>query len=157
VPEEYEEEILETYASITEGGTDLCVGDLPKFFHSLRIPREFVIGNARLVPKELAVEGTTHVDFTKLMTVSCQLLSFRDNRRIIEETWNQLANSVGHGHVSTLNLDDLKVLNKDLKTGMSDTLLLDMLVVATEGKGVSVSMVDFAYILGKLGQLTIPK
>jgi hypothetical protein len=134
--------------------TDMVANQLPQFFQDLRIPAKFMIGNKRIRSDELIIEGTQVVDFDKLLVKSYQLLLFRDHRQYIEETWRLLQRSTGKSHRSALNVSDLKELDEELKTSISDALLLDMIAVGTEGTGLDITITDFAYILGKLGLLT---
>lgn len=134
--------------------TDMKSAQVSSYFKDLHIPTQFVIGNKRVRVDQLVIEGTDVVDFDKLLNKSYHLLLFRDNAREIENTWAQLLDSIGDLGKSTLNFSDLQKLDADLRTSISDTLLLDMVAVATEGQGLDITMTDFAYIMGKLGQLT---
>lgn len=149
LPAHYEDEILEAFANYSME-TDMVVSQLPLYFQDLKIPKQFIIGNKRIRPEELAIKGTQVVDFDKLLVKSYQLLLFRDNRRSIEDTWKLIC---GKSHKAALGMPELKQLDSELKASISDTLLMDMVAVGTEGNGLDVTMSDFAYILGKLGQL----
>lgn len=118
----------------------------------------FTVGNKRLNSSELTIEGTDIVDFDKLLSKSYQLIVIRDNRHLIQQTWELLQTALSDSKENTssstsLNFKELKAISDDVKSGVSDSLLIDMIAVATEGGGVDVNFVDFAYILGKLGEL----
>ncbi|ONH65629.1 DNA repair protein RAD33 [Cyberlindnera fabianii] len=150
LPAHYEDEILDAFANYSIE-QDMKTTDLPSLYNDLRVPRDFIIGNKRLRPEDLSIEGTDVIDFDKMLTKAYHLLLFRDNEDEIKRVWDSLIKAAGGKGRTGLNVADLKRVETELKLGISDTLLLDMVAVGAEGQGVEVTIVDFAYILGKLG------
>lgn len=131
----------------------MTMKDFPRFLNDLKIPRDFILGNKRLSASELTVEGTDIIDFDKLLLKSYQLLLFRENHKLIWEYWNMIQSEINDKKTS-INLQDLKTINDNNKTGISNILLLDMITVATDGHSVEIGIIDLAYTIGKLGELT---
>ncbi|CCH40837.1 DNA repair protein [Wickerhamomyces ciferrii] len=150
IPPEIEDEILEAFTTYSLED-DMKVKDLPSFYRDLKIPKKFIIGNKRIEPNQLSIEGTDIIDFDKLLHRSYQLILFRDHKDIILENWNLLQKN--SDMKTSLDFKDIKELSDDVKTGINDSLLLDMVAIATEGQSVHVNFIDFCYTIGKLGEL----
>lgn len=156
VPTEIEDEILTTYASFSLEH-DMTVEDLNKYFEQLELPRELY----KMIPmSELVVAGTNVVDFGKLLTSTYHLLIFMDNEEIITEMWSLLVEGCGRdrdfpqvrlkNHV--LSLKDLQKIRNYVGVEQASGIV-EMISVATGGRRVYITYLDFAYVLGKLGYL----
>lgn len=161
IPTEIEDEILEAFTTYSFDD-DMRIEHLGSYYKDLKIPSVFLAGNSRIVPSELTIEGTDIIDFDKLLIKSFQLIVIRNNKQIIQQNWDLLQAAYSESSdisapSSGLNLKNLKDISDGVKSGISDPLLLDMVAVATEGEGVSVTFIDFAYILGKIGELLIER
>lgn len=148
--------ILEAFANYSFDD-DMKVSDLKNYYQDLKIPSLFTVGNKRLIHEELTVEGTDIIDFDKLLNKSFQLIVLRNNKNLIQQNWELLRKALPQSNEksTSLNFKELKAISDDTKSGVSDSLLIDMVAVATEGGGVDVNFVDFGYVLGKLGELPI--
>jgi len=155
IPPEIEDEILEAFTTYSMED-DMKVEHLESFYKDLSIPKYFTERNKRIDPNELTIEGTDIIDFDKLLIKSYQLIILRNNRHLIQQTWDLLQSAFpeSNGSSRNINVKNLKNVSDDVKSGISDPLLLDMVAVATDGEGVEVKLVDFAYVLGKLGELS---
>ncbi|KAH3669134.1 hypothetical protein WICMUC_005098 [Wickerhamomyces mucosus] len=149
IPTEIEDEILDKYSQYSLE-SDMTLKSIPRYLKDLEIPKLFTKNN--LYINDLTVEGTDIIDFDKLLLNSFQLIKFRDNKDIIIETWNllryELKTTKEH-----INLVDLIKLNNELKLNLDDRLLLGMINVNGQNT-VNLTIVDFAYIMGKMGELT---
>ncbi|QLQ78306.1 hypothetical protein HG537_0A05530 [Torulaspora globosa] len=156
VPQEIEDEILATYAEFSLEH-DMTLDDLDKYFEQLELPKEL----CKMIPRnELVIEGTNVVDFTKLLTSTYHVLIFMDNEKTITEMWSLLVTSSGRdrdfpqvrlkNHV--LSLKDLQKIRNYIGVEQSSGIV-EMISVATGGRRVYMTYLDFAYILGKLGYL----
>ncbi|CAM9020289.1 unnamed protein product [Wickerhamomyces anomalus] len=158
IPPDIEDEILEAFTNYSLED-DMRVENLKSYYSDLKIPKLFIIGNKRIDARHMIIEGTDIIDFDKLLVKSFQLIIFRNNKHIIQQNWDLLQNSLKEfgktEKLNGLNYKNLKNISEDVKTGISDPILLDMVAVATDGEGVDVNFIDFAYILGKLGELSI--
>lgn len=156
VPAEIEDEILAAYASCSLDH-DMTVDDLETYFDQLQLPRDLY----KMIPAaDLVVEGTKVVDFTKLLSGTYHLLIFMDNDKIITEMWSLLVEGSGRDRAfpavklknHVLSLKDLQKIRNYV--GIDQSVgIIEMISVATDGKRVYMTYLDFAYILGKLGYL----
>jgi hypothetical protein len=153
LPTHIEDEILEALANYSIEH-DMDTSDLAQYFKDIKVPNIFIVGNKRLNPDGLVIEGTKIIDFDKLMIVSYHLILFRNNRDLIQQTWKLLlSEQKSKDLTSSINLTQLQDINENARIGISTPLLLDMIALATDGRSVTMSIVDFAYVLGKLNKL----
>lgn len=132
------------------------VDDLKQYYKDIRIPSIFITGNKHIEPSDLIIDGTNIIDFEKLMIKSYQLILFRDNIETIKELWKMILVELNLKNInSTIDLKQLQEINEESNLGLSNTLLIDMIASATQGSSLTVSIVDFAYVLGKLNKLDI--
>lgn len=156
MPVEVEDEVLGCYARYSLTGDMLCK-DLVPFFEELQLPRRFY-KNVR--KEQVAIEGTDIVDFDLLLKVTYHLLVYMDNESLIDQLWQMLLQASGKADNPAIKDDKDQVLSiKDLQKtenylGDSNPHeLIGMISVATGGKRVYMTYLDFAEVLGKLGYL----
>ncbi|KAL3233450.1 DNA repair protein RAD33 [Nakaseomyces bracarensis] len=156
MPLEVEDEVLGCYARFSLDGDMVC-GDLVPYFEELELPRGFY---KHVRKEQVAIEGTDIVDFDLLLKVTYHILIFMDNESLIDQLWGLLLQASGRlendkvkdikDHI--LSIKDLQKVENYL--GDSDPRdLINMVSVATGGKRVYMTYLDFAYVLGKLGYL----
>lgn len=156
MPAEVEDEVLGCYARYSLTGDMLCK-DLVPFFEDLQLPRRFY-KNVR--KEQVAIEGTGIVDFELLLRVTYHLLVYMDNEPLIDQFWEMLLQASGkYGARGVRDQKDQVLSIKDLQKvenylGDKDPReLIGMMSVATGGKRVYMTYLDFAEVLGKLGYL----
>ncbi|CCE62878.1 hypothetical protein TPHA_0D02410 [Tetrapisispora phaffii CBS 4417] len=156
IPDEIEDSILETFAkySIEE---DMTVANLKDYFNNLELPE---ILWSKIPSDEFCIEGTSIIDFDLLMKKTYHILIFMDNEDIIDELWGLFVKQSGRGaqftnvklknHVFGVK-DIMKVCNT-VAMKQNDRII-EMVSVATSGRRLYITYIDFAYIMGKLGLL----
>lgn len=156
IPDEVEDEILTRYAEFSLEG-DMVVKDMVPYFESLELPRRFY---KHVRKDQVVIEGTDIVDFDKLLKLTYHILVFMDNETLIDSLWELLIRSSGkdrNGSVwdikdHVLSIKDFQKIENYLGDAQNISLI-DMVSVATGGKRVYITYLDFAYVLGKLGYL----
>ncbi|QPG73321.1 hypothetical protein FOA43_000631 [Brettanomyces nanus] len=104
------------------------------------------------------------VDFEKYLYNSALLLNLSQRLEIIDFYWELvLANIKGKGELTpaerksayqqTLDLKDIEQLSKNLKQAIPMDILMNMITLCNEGERVYLNYMDFALILGRVGEL----
>lgn len=156
IPEELEDEILAVYAKYSMEH-DMTTEELTEYFQDLQLPSRWY---QMVRVKEVVVEGTNIIDLDKLLQSTYHLLIFMDNEEMIDQLWGLVISASGRDisfpnvelkkHV--LSIKDLQKANTSAGLEQSHGLV-EMMSCATGGKRVYMTYIDFAYILGKLGNL----
>ncbi|KAK5780581.1 Rad33p PWA37_003220 [Arxiozyma heterogenica] len=164
IPQEIEDEILETFAKYSIEH-DMDTTDLNSYFEDLQMPHELY----KLVRiEDVVVEDTKVIDFDKIVKVTYHLLIYMNNDDIITSFWNLLVKNSGRldnfpnvrlkDHV--LSVKDLQkidtLLNNNVISSKSNSKHFDiigMMSCATGGSRVYMTYLDFANVLGRLGYL----
>lgn len=154
IPHDIEDQILEVFGEYSMD-QDLTYSQMNSFFRDLGVSTIFTKSNNKLSQTSLCIEGTDVIDFDKLLVACFHLIVFERNKKEIITNWNLIRKIIPNNDPNkyTINLKDLKAINQEIKMGISDSVLLDMVAVATEGLSPEVKFIDFAYIMGKLGDL----
>lgn len=161
VPQEVEDEILETFAkySIEQ---DMTLNDTQNYFEDLQLPRELY---KSIRKEDITIEGTDVVDFDKIVKQTVHLLIFMNNEEIINSFWTLLLKNSGRlekfpevklkDHI--LSIKDLQkidvLLNNKSNKVDGGVDIIGMLTCATYGSRVYMTYLDFADVLGRLGYL----
>lgn len=164
VPQEVEDDILETFAKYSIDH-DMNIDDTQGYFEDLQLPKELY----KLIRKEdIVIEGTDVVDFDKIVKQTFHLLIFMSNEEVINSFWELLLKNSGRlenfpqvklkDHILSIkDLQKIDVLlnsgsnNKEKQVGNTD--IIGMLTCATHGSRVYMTYLDFCDILGRLGYL----
>ncbi|SCW02807.1 LAFE_0F14708g1_1 [Lachancea fermentati] len=156
IPSEVEDEILTEFANYSIEH-DMTVRNLDSFFGDLQMPKDLT----KMVNRpSLCIEGTDFIDFDKLLKQTYHLLVYMDNLTVIDTQWEMLVHTSGRdtqfpsvslrNHV--LSIKDLQKVANSIN--MDSHHLVEMMSCATQGQRVYITWMDFAYLLGRLGQLT---
>ena len=164
IPQEIEDEILETFAKYSMEH-DMDTTDLINYFEDLQMPHELY----KLVRTEdVVIENTKVIDFDKIVRVTYHLLIYMNNEDVVTSFWNLLLRNSGRlDNFPNVKLKDHILSIKDLQK--IDTLLnnntsgnksndnkfdiIGMMPCATGGSRVYMTYLDFANVLGRLGYL----
>ncbi|CAL9732077.1 DNA repair protein Rad33p [Monosporozyma unispora] len=163
VPQEVEDDILETFAKYSIDH-DMTVQDTQSYFEDLQLPRELY----KLIRKEdIVIDGTDVVDFDKIVRQTFHLLIFMNNEDVINSFWALLLKNSGRSEkfpevklkdhiLSIKDLQKVDVLlnnNNSSNKNTSGVDIIGMLTCATYGSRVYMTYLDFADVLGRLGYL----
>ncbi|ANZ76323.1 BA75_03356T0 [Komagataella pastoris] len=137
------------YCSTTNSDELLESHLIPFLRDKLGIPPK-LLSNVENRREKLVYHNTSVLDLKKLFWYASLLLVLKENLSYIDQAWELLTDSLTSDQVS---LDELVKLQHKINDSSTYQTMNDMMLLATNGERISMNYVDFAMLLGKLGEI----